>query len=100
MHKNNENMIEEIFSSKGRIRVLKTLIRKQELNISEIARKTRLSHTSVEEHLEKLCKMKIVIEKRFGRIRIFRFNENNPIAQIIREMIIKVEEILEGENER
>lgn len=95
----NENMIEEIFSSKGRVRVLRTLIKEQELNISEIARKTRLSHTSVEEHLEKLCKASIITEKRFGRIRIFKFNENNPIAKIIKDMFGKIEEILEEENE-
>ncbi|HID15850.1 MAG TPA: ArsR family transcriptional regulator [Candidatus Atribacteria bacterium] len=94
MH-NNENLIEEMFSSKGRVRVLRMLIKNQELNISEIARKTRLSHTSVEEHLEKLCKTNIVTEKRFGRIRIFKFNENNPIAKIIKEMFNKIEEVLE-----
>lgn len=94
MH-NNENLIEEIFSSKGRVRVLRMLIKNQELNISEIARKTRLSHTSVEEHLEKLCKTNIITEKRFGRIRIFKFNENNPIAKIIKEMFNKIEEVLE-----
>lgn len=94
MH-NNENLIEEMFSSKGRVRVLRMLIKNQELNISEIARKTRLSHTSVEEHLEKLCKTNIITEKRFGRIRIFKFNENNPIAKIIKEMFNRIEEVLE-----
>jgi len=95
----NKDLIEEIFSSKGRVRVLRTLIKDQELNISEIARKTRLSHTSVEEHLEKLCKTNVIIEKRFGRIRIFKFNENNSIAKIIEEMFNKIEKLLGEENE-
>lgn len=43
-----------------------------ELNISEITRRSGLSHTSAARHLEFLAKSGILSEKRFNRIRIFR----------------------------
>jgi predicted transcriptional regulator len=42
--------IEEILSSKGRIVILKTLAEKEELNISAIARKAKLNHTTTTKH--------------------------------------------------
>jgi DNA-binding transcriptional ArsR family regulator len=49
-----------------------------ELNISEITRRSGLSHTSAALHLEFLVKTGILTEKRFNRIRIFRVEHSNP----------------------
>ncbi len=49
-----------------------------ELNISEITRRSGLSHTSAANHLEFLAKAGIITEKRFNRIRIFRVEHTNP----------------------
>ncbi|RLE51309.1 MAG: ArsR family transcriptional regulator [Candidatus Methanomethylicota archaeon] len=76
-------IVEEIFSSKGRVKILRILASIGELNISEIARRANLSYASVQQHLEKLKECNLVIEKRFGRIRIFKFNYDNPIAPAI-----------------
>ncbi|MFW6109223.1 MAG: ArsR/SmtB family transcription factor [archaeon] len=62
---------EEIFGSKGRIRVLEVLNKSGELNISEVSRRTGLNYTSVERHLTKLEDMGLLKEKRYGKIRIF-----------------------------
>ena len=70
--------VEEIFSSKGRVKVLKALAERGEMNISDITRRTSLNHTTTSAHLKRLCELGIVEEKRFGRIRIFRFKREDP----------------------
>ncbi|MCQ5337045.1 MAG: ArsR family transcriptional regulator [Candidatus Methanomethylicia archaeon] len=78
--------VEEIFSSKGRVKILKVLAEKEELNISAITRKTGLNHATTCAHLKKLCEMGIVEEKRFGRIRIFRLKKEYAKAQAIKNL--------------
>jgi DNA-binding transcriptional ArsR family regulator len=51
-----------------------------ELNISEITRRSGLSHTSAAHHLEFLTTSGILTEKRFNRIRIFRLEYTNPMV--------------------
>jgi len=79
--------IETVFSSKGRVKILKILVEIGELNISEIARRARLNYTTTNQHLQVLETSGIVRHKNFGRIRIFRFNNENPRAKSIKELI-------------
>jgi len=79
--------IETIFSSKGRVKILKILVDIGELNISEIARRARLNYTTTNQHLQALEESGIVRHKNFGRIRIFRFNEENLRAKRIKELM-------------
>jgi len=51
-----------------------------ELNISEISRRSGLSHSATARHLEFLTESGILTEKRFNRIRIFRVDQSNPLA--------------------
>ena len=78
--------VEEIFSSKGRVKVLKSLAERGEMNISDITRRTSLNHTTTSVHLGRLCELGIVEEKRFGRIRIFRFKKEDPRAWAIQNL--------------
>ena len=79
--------IEEIFSSKGRVKILRILSEIGELNISEIARRAGLNYATTNQHLQVLEKNKLVCHKTFGRIRIFRYNEENPRARMISQLI-------------
>jgi len=79
--------IEEVLSSKGRVRILRILSEIGELNISEIARRAGLNYTTTNRHLGGLEEQGLVRHKRFGRIRIFRFNEGNPRAELIRRLM-------------
>lgn len=79
--------IEDIFSSKGRVRILRILAEIGELNISEIARRAGLNYATTNQHLEILENADLVRHKKFGRIRIFRFNEEKPRARMIKELI-------------
>ncbi|MCD6509120.1 MAG: ArsR family transcriptional regulator [Thermoprotei archaeon] len=89
--------IEDIFSSKGRVKILKILALKGELNISEIARRAELNHSSTLAHLEQLKDMGIIEEKTFGRIRIFRFREEDPKAKIIKQLFEAFNRLERGE---
>jgi DNA-binding transcriptional ArsR family regulator len=79
--------IEEIFSSKGRVKILRILSEIGELNISEIARRAGLNYATTNQHLQVLENNKLVCHKTFGRIRIFRYNEENSRARMIRQLI-------------
>jgi len=79
--------IETVFSSKGRVKILKILAEIGELNISEIARRAKLNYTTTNQHLQVLETSGIVRHKNFGRIRIFRFNNENPRAKSIKGLI-------------
>jgi len=79
--------IETVFSSKGRVKILKILVDIGELNISEIARRARLNYTTTNQHLQVLESSGIVKHKNFGRIRIFRFNEDNQRAKRIKQLM-------------
>ena len=79
--------IEEVFSSKGRVKILRILVDIGELNISEIARRSGLNYATTNHHLLVLEGSGIIRHKNFGRIRIFRFNEENSRARMIRELV-------------
>jgi len=79
--------MEEVFSSKGRVKILRILVEIGELNISEIARRARLNYATTNQHLLVLEGSGIVRHKNFGRIRIFRFNEESSRARMIKQLV-------------
>ncbi len=79
--------VETVFASKGRVKILKILADIGELNISEIARRAKLNYTTTNQHLQILETSGIIRHKNFGRIRIFRLNDDNPRAARIRLLI-------------
>ena len=84
--------IEDVFSSKGRVKILRILAEIGELNISEIARRAGLNYATTNQHLQILENHNLVRHKTFGRIRIFRYNEENPRARMIKQLIDSWEE--------
>ncbi|MFO8019348.1 MAG: ArsR family transcriptional regulator [Promethearchaeia archaeon] len=79
--------IEEILGSKGRLKILKTLATDIELNISAIVDKTNLNHKIVDNHIKVLKKIGLIQEKRFGRIRIYRYKLENLKARSLKKFI-------------
>ena len=78
---------EEVFSSKGRSRIIKILAKYGELNISKIVKKAQLNHNNVERHLDALSTTGLIQEKNFGRIRVFRYKNENLLAKAVKELI-------------
>jgi predicted transcriptional regulator len=78
--------IEEVLSSKGRLRILKVLTKMEKLHLSEITKRTGLNHTTAVKHLQFLENLNLVEHKRFGRIRIYRLNDKNPKVKVIKTL--------------
>ncbi len=78
--------LEDVFSSKGRVRILKLLAELGELNISAISRNINLNHSAVKEHLKYLSNVGLIKEKRFGRILIYQFKDNNILAHSLKQL--------------
>jgi DNA-binding transcriptional ArsR family regulator len=67
-----------------------------ELNISEITRRSGLSHTSAAHHLEFLERAGIISEKRFNRIRIFRVEHSSPQVGALNRFFSEWRSLLES----
>jgi len=63
--------------------VLTIMLETGELNISEITRRSGLSHSATARHLDFLTRSGILTEKRFNRIRIFRVDQASPHAEAL-----------------
>jgi DNA-binding transcriptional ArsR family regulator len=85
--KTNSSSVEEILGSKARLKIIKLLVYKNELNISSIIKKTNLNHSIVSRHLKKLKEIGLIQEKKFGRIKIYRYRKENLKAQGLKKFI-------------
>ncbi len=83
--------LEQLFCSKARAKTIKILAENKTLNISAIIKLTKLNHKVVKSHLAFLTEVGIVEEKKYGKIRIFRFKEENVKARGIKNLINLIE---------
>jgi DNA-binding transcriptional ArsR family regulator len=79
--------IEDLFSSKGRIKILKELALSTEIHLSELCRRVNLSHSSTKAHLEVLMASGLVEEKVFGRTKVYRYKIEDRRARSLRTLI-------------
>ena len=79
--------LHEIFSSKGKTRIIEVIFLAGEINITRIMRKSKLNHQMVNKYIEELKNEQIIREKRFGRIRIISINKSNPQTAKISDFI-------------
>ena len=83
--------VEDIFSSRGRVKVLKTIIDYGELNITQIIKLTGLNHRTVVKHIEYLKDADIIEETDLGRSKIYRPKWVNPKVRYLEELIRDIE---------
>ncbi|HLN89247.1 MAG TPA: winged helix-turn-helix domain-containing protein [Candidatus Binatia bacterium] len=67
--------LEEVLSSKSRIKILKLIYQLGSLNVSDVARRLKLNYSSTLEHLKVLESEGILLEHKYGRVRMYRFSE-------------------------
>ncbi|MCX8150793.1 MAG: winged helix-turn-helix domain-containing protein [Candidatus Bathyarchaeota archaeon] len=79
--------IEEVFSSKLRVKILKLIYRLGELNVSDIARRIGINFAIANQHLNLLEQEGIVQQRVYGRIRMYRFNQASTKAKAIQDFI-------------
>lgn len=85
--------LESILGSKGKIKILKILLRQGQANISLLVRETGLHHRLVVKHLEDLKAANIVSEKKFGRVRLFEVDLTDPRVSALKELIDELEKL-------
>ena len=78
---------EEVFSSKPRMKILKIISRLGSLNVSNIARRIHLNYSTTNQHLILLENEKILQQRVYGRIRMYRFMEKSPKAVAVQNLI-------------
>jgi DNA-binding transcriptional ArsR family regulator len=89
----NKHLIEDLLGSKARVKILKALAQNEELTISLIIKTTKLNYSNVTNHLNHLKDLDLIQEKKFGRIKIFRYRIENIKARSFKKFI----EIWEGD---
>jgi len=79
--------LEEVFSSKSRMKILKLIYQLGQLNVSDVARRLKLNYASTSEHLKVLEGEGILQERTYGRVRMYRFNEGSAKAKAVQNLI-------------
>lgn len=79
--------IEEVFSSKPRMKILKLVARLGALNVSDIARRISLNFSTTNQHLKLLESEGILKQRVYGRVRMYRFNDLSPKAIAVQNLI-------------
>ena len=79
--------VEDIFSSRLRMKILRMLVQIGELNVSQIARRLNINYTTTSKHLKVLEDERILTHKEFGRVRLYRFEEHSPKAKAVQALI-------------
>jgi len=79
----------ELLSSRGRLKILVSLLKYGELNISELARRSGLNHVITDKHVRALEELGLVSETRLGRVRLVKLNSERPEIKLLEELIKK-----------
>lgn len=85
-------IFEDLLGSRARAKILKVLAQNEELTISLLINKTMLNYSNVMKHLSYLKDLDLIQEKKFGRIRIYRYKIENEKAKSLKELIEILEE--------
>ncbi len=79
--------LEEVLSSKSRMKILKLIYQLGQLNVSDIARRLKLNFVSTSKHLKLLESEGILQERTYGRVRMYRFNEGSAKAKALQNLL-------------
>nr|MDO8110628.1 helix-turn-helix transcriptional regulator [Candidatus Sigynarchaeota archaeon] len=78
--------LDDLFSSRTRVRVIQAIIAAGELNISTIVSRSRGNHVEVMKHVEYLKHVGIVDDVRLGRIHLVRVKDS-ALARVLQEFV-------------
>jgi predicted transcriptional regulator len=79
--------LEEVFSSKPRMKILKIINTLGSLNVSEVARRLKMNYASTAEHLRVLESEGVLQVHVYGRVKMYRFNEGSARAKAVLALI-------------
>ncbi|MFX1480847.1 MAG: hypothetical protein ACFFCI_22405 [Promethearchaeota archaeon] len=87
MVKDKSDIIEDLLGSKARVSILRILALNSELSLTQIIQKTKLNYNSVLKHLHYLKSINFIQEKKFGRIKIYRYKIEDKRASSFRDFL-------------
>jgi predicted transcriptional regulator len=79
--------LEEVLSSKSRMKILKLIYQLGQLNVSDVARRLKLNFVSTSKHLKLLESEGILQERTYGRVRMYRFNDGSAKAKTLQNLL-------------
>lgn len=79
--------LEDVFSSKTRMKILKLVYELRSLNVSDIARRLNTNYSSTADHLKLLASEGILEERVYGRVKMYRFKEGSAKAKAVVALI-------------
>ncbi len=79
--------IEDVLSSRLRMKILKILMQVGELNVSQIARRLHANYKTTRGHLKVLEDESIVKHRVFGRVHMYRLNRSSPRVVAVQNLI-------------
>jgi predicted transcriptional regulator len=79
--------LEEVLSSKSRMKILKLIYQLGQLNVSDVARRLKLNFASTSKHLKFLESEGILQERTYGRVRMYRFNDGSAKAKALQNLL-------------
>lgn len=82
-----DELIEEALGSRGRIRILRVLARKGQVNMSRLARESGLSYESTRSHVDRLRELGLVDVRRVGRVVLIRISDH-PLSVMLRDVLL------------
>lgn len=78
-----KSVLERVFGSRAKVRVLEVLVKEKEINITGLSRKSGVGFKIVKNIIEDFKEMGLVEEKAFGRIRIVKLVVDDPRVKAI-----------------
>lgn len=87
-----QHVLEEVFGSVSRVRVLQSIVEAEEIHITNLSRKTKLNHSSVSRQVEVLKELGLIEEELYPGIRMLRpaFDSMAVIFKKAHETRVKV----------
>lgn len=79
--------VEDVFSSRVRMKILKVLMQVGELNVSQITRRLGVNYKTTDKHLKVLEEEDMVKQKVFGRIRLYQLNHHSPKTKAVKDLM-------------
>ncbi len=75
--------LEQVFSSKPRVKILKLIYQLGQLNVSDVARRIKMNYTATSEHLKILTGEGILEERVYGRVHMYRLSESPKAKAVV-----------------
>lgn len=79
--------IEDVFSSRLRMKIMRILEQVGELNVSDIARRLKVNYKTTNDHLKVLEEEGLLRHKLYGRIRLYRLDDRSSKTRAMRELL-------------